>query len=223
MDVLLKKINELNKNEEFSENIKESDFIQTIKMNNGENMKLKNVIDLILLKYNPTLSFGDMNKLEIEQEKVKLVEDLENIYDSYNFNNRVLSIKKIQNGFQEMNSMSSIYFLSEYYKINFCFCNNNEIMFTNYKDYEKDYILINDNYFSFTEELKSSKYLNIYNCDIFKNDMISDNIYKSNLKPISKYKLSELKELASKLGINGKLNKKDLYLEIYKLNLNNID
>jgi hypothetical protein len=221
MNSLLEKINDIASNETFADKINQNDYIQSISMNNGETYQSRNIVDLILMKYEPLLSFGEIDKLEIEKEKVKIVENLEKDYQQYKFNKKILSLKKIQNGFQNRNSLSSIYFLSEYYKKNFCIIDGTTTYFTNYKNYEKEYLLMKNEKFSFKDTIDTNNgYTGLFHNESFHKDITSELIYETDLKPISKYTITELREISSNKSINLKLNKKDLYHELYKLNLN---
>ena len=221
MNSLLEKIHDIEMSETFAEKIIQNDYIHSISMNNGDTYKSSNLVDLILMKYESSLSFGETCKLEIEKEKVRLVENIEKDYNKYKFNKKILSVKKIQNGFQNMNAVSSLFFLSEYYQKNFCIIDGMTLFITNYKDYEKEYLQFINGRFSFkdSDNGKYQQYIGIFDSDIFHKDILSEYIYETNLKPISKYTVSELRGLSAG-QVNIKLNKKDLYRELYKLNLN---
>jgi hypothetical protein len=221
MNYLISELNAIKDKESFSEKIKDSKYIQNISMNNGLSSSYKNIADLILVKYEPMLSFGKSEPMDINKYKIKISEELDDNYSNYHLNNKVLSLKKIQNGFHEKNSLSSLYFLSEYYKSNFNILDleNDKLYFTNYKNYENEYILYSKGSFSCVDKHNTNSHPNsIFNCDFLNIDLKSEYIYKTELKAISNYTLKELKEKVGK-GTNI-LDKKGLYLKLYKLNLN---
>lgn len=220
MNYIIDELKSIEDKETFAQKIKDSKYIQNISWNNSVLHTYSNIIDLILVNYESLLSFGKSDKMDINKYKLKFSEELDDNYKSFNFNNKVLSSKKIQNGFQVNNSLSTLYFLSEYYKKNFIILDleKDKLYFTNYKNYEIANILYSKKGFSFVEDHNTNSSKNsIFECDFLNIDLRNEYIYETELKAISNYTLKELKE---KVGKNIS-DKKGLYLELYKLNLNN--
>jgi hypothetical protein len=128
------------------------------------------------------------------------------------------------------NSISSLFFLSEYYKCNITLLHTKKnIYYKTLKDYtNKIVIKQNENSWTLYDESSYSDYTvsSIKEFDILKKDIVSYDIYNIPLKSLSSYKLIDLQELADKNGIDIKVNEKNkvknmLYEELrtYFLNL----
>lgn len=144
---------------------------------------------------------------------------------------RKFTVSLIQNGFQEINYLSSILYLNEFYKIHCIIYNNDTKKFyhTSFKNYPKlicvyknnGWFIDNQN-IDVKESSDISELSNILtiDCDIM--------IFKPFLESISKWKIKQLEELCNSRGIqlnksNGKKKiKKELYDEInlYEINKN---
>jgi hypothetical protein len=240
----MEEISEILKNKNtdcnFSEKINEvKDFSE---LNNldiiSDNKKYHNFLYCILDNYDLILSNTlKKEKKHILNERVfkilsELEEDKENKYDHFNYSKN-FPLNKIQNGFQlclkNSKLLSCIFYLNDLYKTHFIIADikNNEYTNTCLKNYPKKYLLChNDNTFSLDDSIDESfKQSDI--SKIFEND-INKNIYEQYLKPISNYKIDELKKIAIDFDINiyngSKLRlKKDIYndINLYKLNLIN--
>ena len=148
-------------------------------------------------------------------------EESDNYYHNYNFNEKIMKSSLIQVALQlsekRINNISGIYYLNEYYKRNFILVSGLNYYETCIKNYPKDYILCENNKYSFVDNnLDKSQGTNI-SFPFIKNDIKSkqDNIYKKFLNPISNYKLEDLKKKSTEFGISlkdGTKNKKKLVL-----------
>jgi len=151
-------------------------------------------------------------------------ENMEEKYTRFNYIKRIMNKKKIQSGLQMKNMLSSLLYLSDYYGFHFVIIKDNKYYETSLKNYSKKYIIIKNTSYQMVDEIDLSNYSQKdYFDDSFEieNNIGIDSltIYKTNMKAISHYKLSELIEIANKYNIyvksNGKTKKKkDLYNEI---------
>ena len=142
------------------------------------------------------------------------------------------SIKLIQNGLQELNHLSSILYLNEFYKIHCIIYNSNTKKFyhTSFKDYPKVILIYKNNTWFLDEEDivpgEPSDINDISNIITIDSDIA---IFKTYLGPISKYKMNDLESLCEKMDIslkksNGKKKlKKEIYDEINLYTLINGD
>ena len=134
----------------------------------------------------------------------------------------------IQNGLQTPNTLSSVIYLGDFYKVT-------PVIYIDYiqtkvvisqKTRNNIHILYKDG--TFTEldeplEFKEGSYDNLNECFVLNVKKLD--IYQLDLEPIGKYKVSELVELANKVNLpieeNGKKKvKKQLYDELYLYYLN---
>ena len=151
------------------------------------------------------------------------------LFESYNFNKKTMKRPVIQQGFQVMNSISSLYFLCEYYKKKIVLVHEIEKMYCELscKSYNPLYLYYRGDKkwsergiqeFDVTLYKKCDMFPDVMKYDIIVKELMY--IYNLHLQAISKYKLPELQTLAleNKLQIqtdHGKPKKKqDLYNEI---------
>lgn len=200
--------------------------IQTIKYTEGE----KVIIEKVGVKDICELIIGD-NELEYNNiEKShhnsfivnKKLEIAGNVQKNNKYNKN-FTVKVIQNGLQELNYLSSILYLNEFYKIHCIIYNSNTEKFyhTSFKDYPKVVCVYKNNSWFIDDNIEVkdknhdiqelSNVLTI-DCNII--------IFKTFLGPLSKYKITDLEEFCKERGIitlktNGKKKlKKELYDEI---------
>ena len=199
--------------------IKKEDKIECMTSSKSLEELILHTYDYVsLLKKNDT-NYVETRKLEFA---TLLDEKGESTYDSFNYDKK-FSKKLIQRGLQENNTLSSILYISDLYNFGLIIYD---------KDYNKYYKLYtkvkpevyicyenkcfrnmetpNENInINFMEDLSGlSNMLNMNIKDIY--------IYKKYLKPISHYKIDELKKIAKELDVNmmknGKcMNKQELY------------
>jgi hypothetical protein len=232
---LLQLINELNQECNFTESINESTFIESIKKQESKNLQYKSLVECIFSNYDPlyqTIPNHEKN-LYVKKLIMKICSDIdensEKYYDTFNFNPKIMKKNIIQISLQlseqKKNSLSSIFYLNDYYKTHFVIvCNQNNFE-TCVKNYKKDYILYQNHKYSFVSTDNSYPFDDLSKIPLL-NDLKKGSIYLNFLGPVSKYKINELKEIASGLNLslveNGKSKiKQILYDEInyHQLNL----
>lgn len=217
--------------EDFCKDIKESSYIQKNICKSEEHNDLTDMIISIndenyqILPVSERSFYLKQKRLEIGSE----IEENKSLIEGYNFNN-YLSMKKIQSGLMKKNSISSLFFLSEYYKCNIILINTKKnIYYKTLKDHTNK-IIIDQKEDCWTicdkSSYNSSTLSSLKEFDILTKDVVSYDIYNIPLKSLSSYKLSDLQELATKNGIDIKNNGKNkvknmLYEELrtYFLNL----
>jgi len=211
-------------------NIKTTKYTQTLLSKNNDMIECitssKSLEELILHTYDYASLIDKNDKNYVEKRKLEfatlLDENGEIVYDKYNYDKR-FSKKLIQRGLQQNDTLSTILYLSDLYNFGLII-------------YDKDY----NKYYKLYTKVKPEVYI-CYENKIFRNmekpsdmikiDFMEDlsglsnmldmdikdiHIYKKYLKPISNYKIDELKKIAEELDVNtsknGKrMNKKELY------------
>ena len=154
---------------------------------------------------------------ELDEKKEK--------FDDLNYN-RSFNRRKIQNALQKKNNIVSILYLCDYYKVNFVFVNEKEYYESSLMNYKKMFIECNKNHYRKLDNLddtysKKSLFDNLEKLNIENDTNLKNlNIYKTDLKAISNYTLSELINIGYQLNIktkeNGKNRKKvDIYSDIH--------
>ena len=166
----------------------------------------------------------------IKNVLLELSNQLDDNYTAFRYNKKVIRKQEIENGFQKLNTLSNIIYLSDTYKTNIhLYINNNSYKLNprNYVDNitikytNKKYIKVFDNSNSIEVDL-SLKFPFINN---IKNITTTRDVYNRYLQPISKYTISELQEISkvNKIDIydnaKKKKTKKILYDEINILNI----
>ena len=227
-----------NKNNNYSKKIIRNKYTQDIskKINiepkkYDEKNNFKNIYELILsFKDNQYQILENSEKDKYTSDKkILLCSKVDDEYDSYNFNKRVLSKSLICANLQKHkdNLLSLILFYNDYFKINLILCHDDKYYKSGIKNFDNIYIeytkngwIIKDINFSY-----DIKHLNIlelkYGIEL---DLKTNFIYNSYLKAISNYKSEELINIAKELNIdlmkNGKKKvKKELYDEINLIKL----
>ena len=217
----------------YCENIKESCYVQSV----TDVVKTKvyqDINNLFIDKFDSTCNILEEKDKDIYyvQRILEIATDVDEKnntnYLNYKYSPKVLKSSVIQSGLQTPNSLSSVIYLGDFYKVT-------PII---YIDYLKTKVIISqktrnnihihykDGTFTELDEpldykvgtyndLKHALVLNIKKLDV----------YQSVLNPIGKYKVTELVELADKINLpieeNGKNKvKKQLYDELYLYYLN---
>ena len=173
--------------------------------------KYKNIENLILSLFD-TSCFNEYNDIYFNSKKIELSSfiDDDNNYDKLNFSKK-MSKKIIQSGLYNTNNLSSIIFLCEYYKFCLYVKYNNKLykLSLKYEDnpvvitYNKGWTVLNISISSpqLNKLSDLSRYIKM-DIDISNNDIqVSPTIYKTELKPISKYLLTDIIELANKYNV----------------------
>jgi len=234
--MILDLLNNINIDSSFSKNINESKYTEGNTNNN--NKSYKNIVECIINEFDPLIIAINHNerKMYLKQKIMKICSDIEEKsdinYDNYKFNTRVMKKNIIQQSLQmydKQNNISSIYYLNEYYKKHFVIIYNDKSYDTCIKDYPKIYIKINNSNITIVSDTYPREDIQIlFDKNIIQNDIKKDksNVYKTYLDTISKYKIEDLRKIATECNISLKdLNKNKtkniLYEEINMYKLNN--
>ena len=216
---------------DFVSSINESSFTEKISQHEIKEDYF-NFLFCILDNYDLLLSTSPKEeKLILFKKRVleissNLDEDSGNCYDNINYNTKTMKKKIIQRSLhgsmEKQKNISSIYYLNDLYKTHFVFVdlNKREYYETTTKKYDKVYLCLRKNKF-YLGNLPSNLSDNLTKKDITESIFNIDvkNVYKTYLESISKYKIGDLKEIATKFNIslkdNGKNKTKNiLYNEI---------
>ena len=222
------KVSELH-SDDYTKNINESSYIQR---NIVQSEKYSDLTDMIISHNDPNYTLLPMSEKEfyLKQRRLEIgseIEENKDIYPSYHFNN-FLTLKKIQSGLMKKNSISSLFFLSEYYKVKIVLINEKENLYYETPRSFQTCLSIKRDGDSWVVGSIGKKYEScpLKNIEGLEKDIVSFDIYDIPLKPASSYKLPEIQELADKKGISIKdfgknKTKKVLYEELrtYFLNL----
>jgi len=146
------------------------------------------------------------------------IDENENTYEKCNYNKRIMNKNKIQQGLQLDNHLSSLLYLSDYYKIHFVLVKDDIYYQTCILPYPKMYLHCKDDHYMISKDpIKDFiKEESIFSKDMSHFKIINNlnirnlNIYKTDLKAISNYSLSQLVKLAEENKINHKYNGKNL-------------
>ena len=125
---------------------------------------------------------------------------------------------KIQQGLQLDNHLSSLLFLSDYYGLHFVLVKDDVYYQTCVLPYPKMYLHCKDGHYMISKETTTdvNKEVSLFSKDLSHFRIINNlnlrnlNIYKTDLKAISTYNLSQLVQLATENKINHKHNGKTL-------------
>jgi hypothetical protein len=231
--MVLELIQNTNSDCDFVSSINESSFIEKTK-----NIKIKeeyyNFLFCILNNYDLILSSSpEKDKWTIFKKRLleissRIDEDAGNFYDNMNYNTKTMKKKLIQlnlhGSMEKEKNISSLYYMNDLFKIHLVFVdiNKREYYETTEKNYNKVYLCLNRNKFYLTDDLpdnivKKNITDSVFNIDVKK-------VYKTFLEPISKYKINDLRDIASGLNIPLKENNKNktknvLYDEINRVKL----
>lgn len=220
----------INYNEDLTETLNKSKYTETTYKSNiqpekKQKQKFNSLVSCIMTTNDYNFIYDKSNHL-IDKIKIKLCSDLYEksveCYDIYKFK-KSFTKKLIEKGFSNKDSISSIIYLSDLYKINIvCLFDNLFYKFIKTNKYTNTQVYLFDNGWMLTE--KTPK-----NCILFNkeniNDMFYDDlkgnykVYQTYLENITKYKLNELQQIAIDNNISIKINNKnkkkaDLYDEI---------
>lgn len=204
-------------NNQYTRKIKDSQFFQGhIQVSKVDGMK--DICSLIISNMDSQY-VSPQEHSKIPSYKIEL---------SSNYNSKLylrnFTQSLVEQGLQEENSFSSILFLNDHYKIN-CIIHNVETDkyyktgLKNYHslicDYQSDKWTLSEN--PLPEDVQ---YSNLSDIKVLKMDIDTNNIYKTKLLSIQKYKLSDLEDLAKENNIcilnaqQKKKKKKELYDDI---------
>ena len=240
-------LKDLNVDCNFTNDIKESKYIEGSKNKNENNISMNTstkqdyyptFIKCIISEFDPiycSLSEGE-KKFYFSKKIMEIcskIDECDEYFKDYNFH-KSLKSHNIQQGLQlyekRINRISSLYYLNEYYKRHFVIVYENIAYPTCIKNYPKIYLSTNNYKVNILNTCDFPE-MNLKN--LFEKSKIIDDV-KRNIKgisnlyleAISKYKLDDLKKIAQECNIslkdsNGKNKTKSvLYdeINIYKLN-----
>ena len=219
---------------DYSKKIESCKYTQCINQNlDNDNTKYFNsIFELILSIKDFNYDILEVAEVDtyVKTQILNLCNIIDNEYDNYNFNKKILSKSCICNNLQlNKDTLSLILFYNEYYKINLIIFNkdSNKFYKSGLKDYEKVYISYYDKKWIIPETVEDpSEYSDINELStVFNIDIKHNFIYNTYLKAISNYKADDLFTIANECNMslikeNGKKkNKKELYDEINLIKL----
>ena len=226
-------LSKLSNTKKYCENIKESPYVQRV--NDVIKSKVyQDINNLFVDKFDPTCNILDEKDKDVYyiQRLLEIATDVDEKRDTnylnYKYSSKVFKTSLIQSGLQTPNTLSSLIYLGDYYKVTPIIYidsiktkvitsqknrNNIHILYKNGTFCELDEPL--DYKHGIYDDLKHALVLNVKKLDV----------YELDLQPIGKYKVTELVELANKINLpieeNGKKKvKKQLYDELYLYYLN---
>ena len=229
-------LSKLSSTKTYCENIKESSYVQRVNdVNNVNNTKVyQDINNLFVDKFDPTCNILDEKDKDVYyiQRLLEIATDIDEKNDTnylnYKYSSKVFKTSLIQSGLQTPNTLSSVIYLGDFYKVKpviYIDSIKTKIIISQ-KNRNNIHILFKDGTFTELDEpleyklgsyddLKHALVLNVKKLDV----------YELDLQPIGKYKVTELVELANKINLpieeNGKKKvKKQLYDELYLYYLN---
>ena len=225
-DIVESKYTQCSLNQKEKENI-------NISVNKKEEKKkeiFKTLEELLLFTYDYNSILQENPKIYIDKRKIELAtfidEHTEKTYDNFNYDKK-FSKRLIQQGLQEIDSLSSILYICDLYNITIVLFDKYNNKYYRLSQKEKPLVYIEYYNHSFriiedpTNDFKDINYEssiggldNIFNCNVKGID-----IYKKYLKAISHYKMEDLIKIAEELNVEVKKNgkrktKKVLYDDI---------
>ena len=229
-------LSKLSSTKTYCGNIKESSYVQRVNdVNNVNNTKVyQDINNLFVDKFDPTCNILDEKDKDVYyiQRLLEIATDIDEKNDTnylnYKYSSKVFKTSLIQSGLQTPNTLSSVIYLGDFYKVTpviYIDSIKSKIVISQ-KTRNNIHILFKDGTFTELDEpleyklgsyddLKHALVLNVKKLDV----------YELDLQPIGKYKVTELVELANKINLpieeNGKKKvKKQLYDELYLHYLN---
>ncbi len=234
MEYIVNILNEQNKDCNFCNKIKQSEYSEKKYLNTekekNNNKKYHNFLLCILDNFDLILSNSNDKKIDFPKRVLEICsqieEDKNSYYDKFNYNKK-FSLKKIQNSLQICSNkgklLSSIFYLNDYYSTHFVIVdiNKKQYMETTNKNYPKQYLEFDNRFFRLCDSLNEN-FEQTDNLDLFEEDI--NNIYNNYLKSLGNYKLDDLKNICNELNLsfyNGSkiMKKKDIYdmINLYKM------
>ena len=223
--------------ENYVSKILDSNYIQIYNVKKKVNTYYKidkyysSIDQLIISLKEPDYLLSEDKELFLNKIKLNIAnlldEDKIQYYDKYNYSKK-FNTNVIQSGLQDINMLSTLIYLSDYYNINVFIYHKLGNEYYNYIDKnEKNVYVIYDN----TGWTLSDTNFDLDKIDILSmhaftkqafinNNLKNKNVYKSHLQPISKYKMDELIKIAEENNVllvdkNGKKKiKQKLYDDI---------
>lgn len=229
-------LSKLSSTKTYCENIKESSYVQRV----SDIVKTKvyqDINNLFVDKFDPTCNILDEKDKDVYyiQRLLEIATDVDEKNDTnylnYKYSSKVFKSSLIQSGLQTPNTLSSVIYLGDFYKVTpiiYIDSIKSKIVISQ-KTRNNIHILYKDGTFT---ELDESLDYKLGSYDDLKHALVLNvkklDVYELDLQPIGKYKVTELVELANKINLpiekNGKKKiKKQLYDELYLHYLNQIN
>lgn len=224
------------KSNNYTKKIKYSIYIQTYEIKDkkviSDNMYryFKSLDELIISINEPDYYFDENKELYFNKIKIDIADKLDvnkkELYDKFNYS-KFFDISLIQTGLQQINKLSSLIYLSNYYNINIYIKYLDT--YYNYLDKNKKniYVICDSNGWKLSDKDFDLEKIDVLPMDKFiEKSFINDNLKKNKsvynlfLESFSKYKIGDLIHIAVKNNIslvdeNGKKKvKKQLYDDI---------
>ena len=209
--------------DDYCKNITESSYIQK---NLTKTEEFNDLTEMIISCNDPNYTLLQVSEREfyLKQRRLEIgseIEENNSLLKSCNFNS-FLSLKKIQSGLMKKNTISSVFFLSEYYKHRIILVDHRDkTYYETPKKFEKELIIRRDEEaWSICAMKNEYKLCPLKNIEGLEKDIVSYDVYDIPLKSESSYKLDKLQSLALEKGINTKRDngksktKKVLYEEL---------
>jgi hypothetical protein len=207
----------------YTEKIKQSSFIEGNKQTivKAKTKSYSSLLEVFLKLNDIEYDILEANQISsfIMESKLKIASELR----MDDINEKVLSKSKIQTGLLQDNCLSTILYLNNYYKTN-CIIHNkqtNKYYQTGVRLYSPFVVTYHsDQWFLETNVPETITFSSLTDLQtLITMDIETNEIYKTPLKAISNYKLSDLETLANQYNIElregtKKKKKKDLYEEI---------
>ena len=224
------------KTNNYTKKIKSSNYIQTYEVKDKkvivDNMYryFKSIDELMISINEPDYYFDENKELYFNKIKIdiasKLDENKKELYDKFNYS-KFFDISLIQTGLQQINKLSTLIYLSNYYDTNIYIKHSDA--YYNYldKNTKNIYVICDSNGWKISEKDFDLEKIDVLPMDKFiKTSFIDNNLKKGKpvynlfLESFSKYKIGDLIDIATKNDIslvdkNGKKKiKKQLYDDI---------
>lgn len=226
-------VNEFNQECKFVHEIHESSFIEGLNLTRNNSSQQVNhifssIVECILYKYDPMCENIPQNerKMYITQTIMKICSQIDenssDFYDKFLFNPKIMKKQTIQQSLQFSekgdNTLSCLFYLNEYFNTHFVIISKNIMFETCIKHKSKDYIQFHNGKYAFVS-FDEQFILGNEDQNPIPRDIKKGLIYINPLKPIAKYKVDELKNIAHDNNIDLKKDtkpktKKMLYDEI---------
>jgi hypothetical protein len=216
----------------YCDSIKPSSYEQTISSRKHSETEYPTLIEVFFSNFDPHITLIDDKELYIKQKILEIASEIdenETLFSSFNYHKSVKPAL-IQHGLQMNNTISSLFYLSDIYKVStIVYIESKQIKIpTSVKQRTEFHILYTTHgkWVHLTDTIPDytqSDFANLNECLTM--DLKTPDIYKKFLDPISKYKVSELIELAKDrqielIYLGKKKVKKELYDEINVWELN---
>ena len=219
----------------YCDNIKESTYVQRVSDSVETTEKVyQDINNLFIDKFDPTCSIIEEKDKDVYfiQRLLEIATDIDEKHDTnylkYKYSPKVLKTSLIQSGLQTPNTLSSVIYLGDFYKVTpVIYIDSLQTkIITSQKNRNNIHILYKDGTFAELDEppeFKEGSYDNLNECFVLNVKKLD--VYQLDLQPIGKYKVTELVALANKINLpleeNGKKKiKKHLYddINLYYLN-----